>query len=64
MPAAISTSPRLSPIELLLKYDKPVPRYTSYPTAAQFHSGVGAADMAGQRGRPPPESQSRYVHVP
>ena len=25
----------------LLKYDGRVPRYTSYPTAAQFHSGIG-----------------------
>ena len=24
---------------------QPVPRYTSYPTAAQFHEGVGAAEQ-------------------
>ena len=53
-----------SPLELLLKYDKPVPRYTSYPTAAKFHSGVGAVDLAGQLARPSNEPLSLYVHVP
>ena len=53
-----------SPLELLLKYDKPVPRYTSYPTAAKFHSGVGAVDLAGQLARPSKEPLSLYVHVP
>ena len=26
--------------ELLVRYDKPGPRYTSYPTAVEFHDGV------------------------
>ena len=26
--------------ELLARYDKPGPRYTSYPTALEFHTGV------------------------
>ena len=56
--------PQSSPLELLLKYDKPVPRYTSYPTAAQFHSGVGPADLAAQLARPCEEPLSLYVHVP
>ncbi len=56
--------PQSSPLELLLKYDKPVPRYTSYPTAAKFHSGVGAADLASQLARPSEEPLSLYVHVP
>ena len=56
--------PQSSPLELLLKYDKPVPRYTSYPTAAQFHSGVGPADLAAQLARPSAEPLSLYVHVP
>ena len=56
--------PKSSPLELLLKYDKPVPRYTSYPTAAQFHSGVGPADLAAQLARPSDEPLSLYVHVP
>jgi len=28
-------------IEILKKYDRPGPRYTSYPTAPHFHSGFG-----------------------
>ena len=29
--------------ELLARYNKPGPRYTSYPTAVEFHDGVGEA---------------------
>jgi len=29
---------------LIAKYDQSGPRYTSYPTAVQFHSGFGVAD--------------------
>ncbi|CAK6696366.1 oxygen-independent coproporphyrinogen III oxidase [Synechococcus sp. CBW1107] len=53
-----------TPIALLLKYDKPVPRYTSYPTAASFSEAVGAADLAAQLARPAAEPLSLYVHVP
>jgi oxygen-independent coproporphyrinogen-3 oxidase len=52
------------PLPLLLKYDQPVPRYTSYPTAAAFHDGVGAADLARQLGEPAVADLSLYVHVP
>jgi len=43
----------------------PVPRYTSYPTAAEFHDGPGSADMAQaldavDAGTP----VSLYVHIP
>lgn len=31
-------------LELLKKYDRPGPRYTSYPTAPYFHDGVGPAE--------------------
>jgi len=30
--------------ELLERYDRPGPRYTSYPTAVEFHTGVDAAE--------------------
>ena len=43
----------------------PVPRYTSYPTAAEFHKGVGRAEMeqalADVRADQP---ISLYVHIP
>ena len=31
--------------ELLRRYDTPGPRYTSYPTAPQFSSSFGEADL-------------------
>lgn len=43
----------------------PVPRYTSFPTAAEFGDGVGAADMAAQLAAIPNGSPvSLYLHVP
>jgi len=44
---------------------RPVPRYTSYPTAAQFSGEVGAADLAARLetvGKDAP--LSLYVHIP
>ena len=51
-------------LELLLKYDKPVPRYTSFPTAAAFHDGVGPDDLMAQLARPTKAPLSLYVHLP
>ncbi len=53
--------------ELVRRYDRPGPRYTSYPTAVQFHAGFGVADYqaaarASHAGEPRP--LSIYVHVP
>jgi len=62
MPAAAAST--LSPIELLLKYDKPVPRYTSYPTAAAFTPAVGEAELRAQLAQPATAPLSLYVHVP
>jgi oxygen-independent coproporphyrinogen-3 oxidase len=51
---------------LIGKYDKAGPRYTSYPTAVQFHHGFGEAEYREQAiasnagGRP----LSLYVHIP
>lgn len=43
----------------------PVPRYTSYPTAAEFHEGVGEAEQrAGLQGIRADEQLSLYVHIP
>ena len=42
-----------------------VPRYTSYPTAAEFHDGVGAADQRRALARVRADrSVSLYVHIP
>lgn len=52
--------------ELIKRYDKSGPRYTSYPTAVQFHDGFGAddyrryAEESNRRGNP----LSLYFHIP
>ena len=44
---------------------KPVPRYTSYPTAVEFTGGVGAADYADALDRIDAGTPvSLYVHIP
>jgi oxygen-independent coproporphyrinogen-3 oxidase len=51
--------------ELLAKYDRPVPRYTSYPTAPHFHAGIGADDYQRWLSELPREARlSLYLHVP
>jgi oxygen-independent coproporphyrinogen III oxidase len=53
---------------LLERYDRPGPRYTSYPTAPQFASGFREAHLRaaieGSNGDPIPRRLSLYVHVP
>lgn len=49
---------------LASKYDRAVPRYTSYPTAAQFHPGVGPAQLARWLGVQGGRRLAHYVHVP
>jgi oxygen-independent coproporphyrinogen III oxidase len=43
----------------------PVPRYTSYPTAAEFHDGVGERELADALAAVPEQAQlSLYLHIP
>jgi len=50
---------------LLQKYDRPVPRYTSYPTAPHFHAGVDEAVYRDWLAALPPEAPlSLYLHIP
>lgn len=52
---------------LLARYDRPGPRYTSYPTAVEFHHGVTDAVYASSLARADAESGdplSVYVHLP
>jgi oxygen-independent coproporphyrinogen-3 oxidase len=52
-------------IDRLALAESKVPRYTSYPTAAQFSPSVGAAELAGWLGSQDPKlPASLYVHVP
>jgi oxygen-independent coproporphyrinogen-3 oxidase len=52
--------------DLIRRYDLAGPRYTSYPTAVQFHTQVGAFDLlhALRESRRAVRPLSLYVHVP
>ncbi len=54
--------------ELLQRYDRPGPRYTSYPAAPRFHEGFGDAELREHIARsnedPMPHRLSLYVHIP
>ena len=53
------------PDELLTKYARAVPRYTSYPTAVQFKPDLGADTYAAWLGAIAPDaSLSLYLHIP
>jgi len=49
---------------LLAAYDRPVPRYTSYPTAAQFAASVGSAEHAAWLRGLDRRAAALYLHVP
>ncbi|HEY0506343.1 MAG TPA: oxygen-independent coproporphyrinogen III oxidase [Lysobacter sp.] len=55
-------------LDLLRRYDRPGPRYTSYPTAPQFSHDFGPAQLIEaartSNGDPIPSRLSLYVHVP
>ena len=63
----MSTTHLVAP-ELLRRYDRPGPRYTSYPTAPQFSTGFGETQLreaaVASNGDPIPRRLSLYVHVP
>lgn len=52
--------------DLIRRYDKAGPRYTSYPTAVQFHDGMAPLHLlhALDQSRSANRDLSLYVHVP
>lgn len=52
--------------DLIRRYDVAGPRYTSYPTAVQFHDGIGTLDLlrALKQSRDAKRPLSLYIHVP
>jgi len=53
--------------DLLAKYDRPGPRYTSYPTAVEFHEGFTPQrylEKLDEAAASPEEPISLYVHLP
>jgi oxygen-independent coproporphyrinogen-3 oxidase len=56
-----------STLQLLERYDRPGPRYTSYPTAIEFHDGVTNAiyvERLAQLNRAADAPLSAYMHLP
>ncbi|RLL51369.1 oxygen-independent coproporphyrinogen III oxidase [Mariprofundus sp. EBB-1] len=53
-------------LEIIKKYDKAGPRYTSYPTAPMFHTGIGAKQYRDtlQRVASDDAPLSLYIHIP
>ena len=52
------------PVELLQKYDRQIPRYTSYPTAPAWHDLPAENFSAGLKSLPQGADVSLYFHVP
>jgi oxygen-independent coproporphyrinogen III oxidase len=65
-PAALAAALGV-PLDLLQRYDRPGPRYTSYPTAVEFHTGFDRAqylEHLAAAAAKPDEPLSLYVHLP
>jgi len=50
--------------ELISRYDRPGPRYTSYPTAAEFKDTFTESDRLAAIASAAPGPLSAYIHVP
>ncbi|MFZ1536304.1 MAG: oxygen-independent coproporphyrinogen III oxidase [Chromatiaceae bacterium] len=53
-------------LDLIRRYDQSGPRYTSYPTAVEFHEGFGEAEYraACERSNQTQRPLSLYFHIP
>jgi len=66
LPGEIAGASPVFDLDIIRKYDKAGPRYTSYPTAPIFHAGIDASayrhslDRAGKVDAP----LSLYMHIP
>ncbi len=59
--------PRDQLVSLIRTYDRPGPRYTSYPTAVEFHAGFGDAEYRERLAHAAGDADapiSLYVHLP
>ena len=55
------------PIDLLRRYDRPGPRYTSYPTAVEFHEGFDEGayrERLAEAATDASAALSLYIHLP
>ena len=63
----MSTSPFHVDLDTVRRFDRPGPRYTSYPTAVEFHDGLGATEHGARLAEAaarPGDPLSLYVHLP
>src|SRR5918994_7116736 len=66
-PPAATPALGSAPLDLLRRYDRPGPRYTSYPTAVEFHDDFGDGAYRERLARAaalPHQPLSLYVHLP
>jgi oxygen-independent coproporphyrinogen-3 oxidase len=66
-PGSRRPSRRADIARLVAAHDRPGPRYTSYPTAVEFHEGVGEAEARSRLARAnerASEPLSLYLHLP
>ena len=60
--------PPLFQEDLINRYDKPGPRYTSYPPATEFHNQITESDYRDwarlSNEEPIPKPLSLYFHIP
>jgi oxygen-independent coproporphyrinogen III oxidase len=61
----MTATPKIT-VDLLQKYDRPGPRYTSYPTAVEFTESFGAGDYAARlvEANAVAAPLSLYAHLP
>ena len=50
--------------EVIIKYDKQIPRYTSYPTAPHFYPLTGENYSNELASLPNNQDLSLYIHIP
>ncbi|OIO72310.1 MAG: oxygen-independent coproporphyrinogen III oxidase [Zetaproteobacteria bacterium CG_4_9_14_3_um_filter_49_83] len=64
--ASLTRGADLFDLDLIKKYDKAGPRYTSYPTAPMFHDGIGNTAYAETLRRVATSDAplSLYIHIP
>src|SRR5215208_8146461 len=66
-PPTVTSALASAPLDLLRRYDKSGPRYTSYPTAVEFHDGFREGDYRerlADAARSSDDPLSLYIHLP
>jgi hypothetical protein len=59
-PPPVAAALESAPLDLLRRYDRPGPRYTSYPTAVEFHERFGEGDYRDRLSGPRVRHTTRF----